>query len=71
MQRSAYRSRHGLFMATLTSDIDNTLIAALAARVRVLERRLRVTIERYACHTEDCPAIEGYPCTCGVERLEI
>ena len=53
------------------SDIDNALIAALAARVRVLERRLRVTIERYACHTEDCPAIEGYPCTCGVGRLEI
>jgi len=50
--------------------LDNELIAALAARLRVLERQ----IERLACytwHAEGCAVNERYPCTCGLERVEI
>jgi hypothetical protein len=51
-------------------DINDTLIAALATRLLVLERQ----IERLACytwHAEGCAVNEGYPCTCGLEKVEI
>lgn len=56
---------------TAPDSINDELIALLAERCRKLERRLEVILQRYACHTEDCPKADGYPCTCGAERLEI
>jgi hypothetical protein len=56
---------------TASDSINDELIALLAQRCRKLERRMEVILQRYVCHTEDCPKADGYPCTCGAERLKI
>ena len=61
-------------MASASTDIDNALIAALASRLLVLERQIE-RLARYTWHAEDCAVNEGirergYPCTCGLAKLE-
>lgn len=50
---------------TPSAAIDNSLIRELAREVIRLKRALT----RYAYHAGDCAANEGYPCTCGLDRV--
>ena len=44
---------------------DSDLIQAMAAELL----RLREVVSLFAAHAPDCACLDGYPCTCGLDRL--